>query len=255
MLNINDIRSIYPEYNDLTDYELSTAIHRKRYADMPYEQFAEGFGGPFEEDKAEIAARQYNAANPDTPITAQDIRDKDRSGFWGGAQLLGEGVWDAVTDQFPEDMARTWRGGDIDPSKAGMADNIIQQQAKDSAARIPSIQEVEGDGLATSLYQGPRSIATSMATGVAGGLMGGAAGTAAGPVGSAVGTMVGGATMSGAAFYRMEKDQFVDEVQQAMQRSMGRTLTSDEASELNQAIDADAVQFGINTVCGIPILR
>lgn len=253
MLKLSDVRAFYPQYKNLTDYELSMAVHRSRYADMPYEQFAQGFGGPLQEDKAETAARDYNAANPEHPITAQDIRDKDRSGIWGGIRLLGEGIYDAVTDQFPEDMARVWRGGDIDPANPGMADSIIRQQAKDSAARIPSIQEVEGDTLANSLYQGPKSVATSMATGIAGSLAGGAAGAAGGSVvpgigtaaGGLVGSMLGGATMSGAAFYRMAKDQFVDEVQQAMQRSMGRTMTSEEAAELNRAIDADATEYGL----------
>ena len=92
MLNIKDFRSVYPEYDNLTDYELSTALHRTHYADMPYEQFARNFGGPLQEDKVELAVRDYNAVNPDHPITAQDIRNKDRSGFWGGIRLLGVGI-------------------------------------------------------------------------------------------------------------------------------------------------------------------
>lgn len=245
MLKLNDVRAFYPQYENVTDYELSRAVHRSRYAGMPYEQFAQSFGAPLEEDKAEIAAREFNAANPKHSIAAQDIRDKDRSGLFGGIRLLGEGIYDAVTDQFPEDMARAWRGGDIDPTNSGLADSIIKRQTKDSAARIPSLQEAEGDILANSLYQGPRSIATSVATALVGSAAGGAAGSAFGPVGTVLGGMVGGAAMSGAAFYRMAKDQFVDEVQQAMQRSMGRAMTSEEAAELNRAIDADATEFGL----------
>ena len=45
-------------------------------------------------------------------------------------------------------------------------------QQRDSARRIPSLQEAQGDMLAKSLYQGPRSVATSMATGI-GGMAGG----------------------------------------------------------------------------------
>ena len=244
MLKLSEFRVLYPQYNDMTDFEVTQKMHATQYSAMPYESFAASFGGPLQEDKAEVAARQYNAANPDHPITAQDIRNKDRSGWWGGIRLLGEGIYDAITDQFPEDMARVWRGGDIDPTDPGIVDSIIRRQVKDSAARIPSLQEAEGDILANSLYQGPKSVATSMATGIAGGVLGGGAGAAAGSVvpgvgtaaGGLAGSMFGGATMSGAAFYRMAKDQFVDEVQQAMQASMGRTLTSEEAAELNKAI-------------------
>lgn len=253
MLKLSEFRALYPQYNDMTDFEVTQKMHATQYSAMPFESFAEQFGGPLQEDKAEVAARRYNAANPDHPITAQDIRNKDRSGWWGGIRLLGEGIYDAITDQFPEDMARVWRGGDIDPTDPGIADSIIRRQVKDSAARIPSLQEVEGDTLANSLYQGPKSVATSMATGIAGGALGGGAGAAAGSVvpgvgtaaGGLVGSMFGGATMTGAAFYRMAKDQFVDEVQQAMQASVGRTLTSEEAAELNKAIDADATEYGL----------
>lgn len=49
-LILKDVRALYPEYNDMTDYELSTAIHRARHAVMPYQQFARSFGGPLTED-------------------------------------------------------------------------------------------------------------------------------------------------------------------------------------------------------------
>ena len=246
MLNLETFRALYPEYKGMTDYEITTRLHDARFSDVPFEQFARQFGGSTQEDAAELGARQYNAANPDNPITSADIRAKDRSGFWGGVQLLGEGVWDAVTDQFPEDIARIWRGGDIDPQQPGIADKMIERQKKDSAARIPSLQEVEGGTWAKSLYQGPRSVATSLATGVGGSLAGGAAGSAAGPAGTVVGSMVGAATASFPAFYRMAKDQFVEEVQEAVQKQRGTSLSSEEASELNALIDADAMEFGLD---------
>lgn len=49
MLKLSEFRALYPQYNDLTDYELSTALHRSRYADMPYADFAVQFGGPLVE--------------------------------------------------------------------------------------------------------------------------------------------------------------------------------------------------------------
>lgn len=73
MLNLQEFRSTYPQYNDMTDYELSTALHRSKYADMPYEQFAQGFGGPLREDERILQAREYNARHPEAPIEPQEI--------------------------------------------------------------------------------------------------------------------------------------------------------------------------------------
>lgn len=254
MLNLAEVRALYPEYNDMTDYELTSAMHRTHYADMPFENFAGAFGGPAEEDKAEVAARQYNALNPDNRITADDIREKDRSGLLGGARLLMEGMYDAVTDTLPDNIARIWRGGDIGPDKRGWADDVIERQRKNQYARIPSIQEVEGDTLAKSLYEGPQSVATSMATGIAGAVLGaktGAAiGTAVNPgggtvAGGLIGSVAGSAAMTLPAFYRLAKDQFVEEVQAAHEHKTGARLSAEQAAALNEAIDKDASEFGL----------
>lgn len=196
-------------------------------------------------DPVSQAVQDYNRANPDSPITAQDILDKDRSGLFGHARLLGEGIFDAVTDQLPEDMARIVRGGDISPDQRGATDEIIARQQRDSARRIPSLQEAQGDMLAKSLYQGPRSVATSMATGIGGMALGGAAGTVVPGVGTALGGMVGAGALSGAAFYRMAKDQFVEEVQRSHMARLGRPLSQEEAERLNAAIDDEATRFGL----------
>ena len=199
-----------------------------------------------ERDPYSVAAEAWNRANPDkAPITGQTIRDKDRGGFWGGLQLLGEAVYDAVTDQLPEDIARMWRGGDVTPETRGWADDMIARQQRDRAARIPSRQEVEGDWVAKSLYNGPQSVATSLATGLGGMGLGAAAGAAAGPAGSLVGGMVGAGALSGAAFYRMAKDSFVEEVRDRAVEVLGRDLSQEEAVTLNAAIDEDATNFGL----------
>lgn len=199
-----------------------------------------------ERDPYSAAADEWNRANPDkAPITGQTIRDKDRGGFWGGLRLLVEGIGDAVTDQFLEDLGRAWRGGDVTPETRGWADEMIARQQRDRAARIPSRQEVEGDWVAKSLYNGPQSVATSLATGLGGMGLGAAAGAAAGPAGSLVGGMVGAGALSGAAFYRMAKDSFVEEVRDRAVEVLGRDLSQEEAVTLNAAIDEDATNFGL----------
>lgn len=67
MLNLETFRALYPEYKGMTDYEITKRLHDARFSDVPFEQFARQFGGPTQEDAAELGARQYNAANPDNP--------------------------------------------------------------------------------------------------------------------------------------------------------------------------------------------
>ena len=243
MLRLNEFRILYPQYDDMTDYELSTALHQKGFANVPYEQFAREFGGPLEEDKVGAYVRQYNRQNPDAPITKEDV--PDRSGIVGGIQLLGEGIYDAVTDTLPDSVARMWRGGDVGTGARGWTDDVIAQQRKDQQRRIMSRQEIEGDTLATSLYQGPQSVATSLATGIAGSLIGGVAGSAIPGVGNVAGAAIGAAGMTLPLFYRMAKDQFVEEVQDAYTKQTGHVLSAEDAAALNAAIDQNATEFGL----------
>lgn len=43
-MNIKEVRTQYPQYNDLSDEELGKALHAKFYADMPFDQFAAKVG-------------------------------------------------------------------------------------------------------------------------------------------------------------------------------------------------------------------
>lgn len=49
MLKLSEFRALYPQYNDMTDFEVTQKMHDTQYADMPYEQFATIFGGPTQE--------------------------------------------------------------------------------------------------------------------------------------------------------------------------------------------------------------
>ena len=43
-MNIQDVRQKFPQYQDLSDDQLASAIHRKFYSDMPFEQFSAKIG-------------------------------------------------------------------------------------------------------------------------------------------------------------------------------------------------------------------
>ncbi len=43
-MDIKEVRQQYPQYKDLSDDELGRALHKKFYADMPYDTFATKVG-------------------------------------------------------------------------------------------------------------------------------------------------------------------------------------------------------------------
>ena len=44
-MNIDEFRAQYPEYNDLSDKELTKSLHSKYYSDLDFDEFAEKFSG------------------------------------------------------------------------------------------------------------------------------------------------------------------------------------------------------------------
>lgn len=248
MLTLNSYRRLYPEYDQLSDYELTKSVHYTHYNDMPFDQFARQFGGPLAEDaekkKIRDYVRNYNALNPGKTITEDDI--EDRSGFAGGLKQLFEGAYDAVTDRFPEDFARAVRAGDISADGSGWTDRVIARQERDRNARVASRQEIlEPNSWTSALYNGPQSVATSLATSLAGAGIGSAIGSVIPGVGTIGGGMVGafGATLP--VFRNMAKDQFVDEIRNAVQRERGSALDAAELEELKSAIEEDANEYGL----------
>ncbi|MDR2077165.1 MAG: hypothetical protein LBP61_09615, partial [Desulfovibrio sp.] len=243
MIRLSEIRQIYPMYSDMTDYELTSALHRKQYSHMPFEEFARQFGGPAAEDPVKIAARSFVAQNPGGGMSPEEaeaaIRAKDRSGPLGFGLNLFEGIRDAVTDELPMSLARVFRAGDIGPGDNSLATRVIQEQERDQAARVPSLQEVQNPGgWNAAAYNAPKSVVTSVAVGVPGALAGGALG---GPVGAAAGA----GALTYPVFYRMAKDQFVQTVYEAAERELGRPLTLGESNNLKAAIENDANEFGL----------
>jgi hypothetical protein len=72
-MTIRRFRRLYPQYNELSDYDVTRIVHLADAPDVPFEQFAPKFGGPLEEDANIVQARDYNAKHPDDPIRPEDI--------------------------------------------------------------------------------------------------------------------------------------------------------------------------------------
>src|SRR4051812_20035580 len=65
MPTIAEVRSQYPQYNDMSDVELAGALHDRFYSDMPADQFAEKIG--LKPDKYQQAAIDERAALDNPP--------------------------------------------------------------------------------------------------------------------------------------------------------------------------------------------
>lgn len=180
----------------------------------------------------------------------------DRSGPLGALAELGMGIRDAAIDQFPEDVARIARGGDVTLHGDAWYDKLIAEQEADRRARPTSLQRLAGDKVNDALYQGPASIFTSTATSLAGMKVGA---IAAAPLAAALapetagigsvavelgGAAIGAATMSGVSFFRLAKDQFTQQVRDAM-LAKNPDLTEQEWNDARASIASDANEYGL----------
>ncbi|MFI3270813.1 MAG: PLxRFG domain-containing protein [Pseudomonadota bacterium] len=73
MMKLSEVRKLYPQYSNMSDYELTSAMHRKYAPNASFEQYASEFGGPTQEDSRITQAREYNQNHPDAPINPEEI--------------------------------------------------------------------------------------------------------------------------------------------------------------------------------------
>ena len=108
MLNIQEVRSKYPQYKDLSDKELLDSLHGKYYPDMPIEEFYSKTGFGMEERSQALP-----------PLTkrqqAADILKSAGSGIYKGASYVPgiAGDIEKLGKTFlPEFMTKPFIGGD-----------------------------------------------------------------------------------------------------------------------------------------------
>lgn len=89
MLNLETFRLVYPEYQGMSDYEITKNLHAARFADVPFEQFARQFGGPSEEDEQAVQVREYNKRHPDAPIRPEEVGEGSYLNDMGHALAAG----------------------------------------------------------------------------------------------------------------------------------------------------------------------
>jgi hypothetical protein len=179
----------------------------------------------------------------------------DRPGFWGALRELGSGIWGAIADRFPEDIARIARGGDVPLKGDSWADRWIAENQGDARKRGTSFQQLSGDKVSEALQEGPKSFVTSLAAGLggaaAGGKVGGLVGAAVTPEaagagavpGAVVGGVIGAGALSGASFYRLAKDQFIEQVRDHLV-AKNPNITDAEWKAAKDGVETEAQKYG-----------
>ena len=92
-MNIEEIRKKYPQYNDMTDMQIATGLHKKHYSDMDFGEFSKkiGFGATPEVKQSEVQQPKIGALR-------QNPQFSDKPDFMGeavgvpeqGARALGK---------------------------------------------------------------------------------------------------------------------------------------------------------------------
>jgi hypothetical protein len=97
-MNLQEIRQKYPQYGDLTDQALADSLHKKYYADMPFEDFASRIGYQVAPE-AGLMSGLSNLPGPvpltDTP-TLPNLTMPDLSGLPGPVPLTETPDFSAV---------------------------------------------------------------------------------------------------------------------------------------------------------------
>lgn len=94
-MNIKDIRTKYPQYNDLSDEELLSGIHQKFYSDMPRQDFLSKFS---KNEKVEWTPErqakldELKANMPEKSSALRDFGEGFIKGVSGGVERLASGA-------------------------------------------------------------------------------------------------------------------------------------------------------------------
>lgn len=87
-MNIQEVRAKYPQYSDMSDEALASALHAKYYADMPKEQFAQKIG------LAKPAPRPVigeETTNPEANVLGMTVKGETDGGLNPAASIIGAG--------------------------------------------------------------------------------------------------------------------------------------------------------------------
>lgn len=91
-MNIQEIRQKYPQYSDMSDGDLASALHKKYYADMPFNEFAGKIGlssRPAQVDPSQAIGEAQ--ANPEANYLGMNFKGEYDNGFSPAAAIIATG--------------------------------------------------------------------------------------------------------------------------------------------------------------------
>lgn len=116
-MNIQEIRQKYPQYQDLNDIQLASALHKRYYPDMPFPEFSNKIGL--------TASEEAKAREEYSPIKGMSTTDKLLAGAGKAFTDLGRGAAQMVGFGSRENVDETKRlDAPLMNTKAGVVGNI-----------------------------------------------------------------------------------------------------------------------------------
>ncbi|MCJ8334661.1 MAG: hypothetical protein MJH10_10510 [Epibacterium sp.] len=218
-MTIAQIRSQYPQYQDLNDQQLADAIYTSHYSDMDRRDFDDRIGlTQYWENQFEQATGATAGPEPDRRSDQQRAESfvqarRDQSGVNAPAGFMATGMAEAFN--FSDEQAALGArvsnfydrvsGRDrvpLDPSAVAEAERNRLEQARQEGGLGQTVREAAAS--APTMFVGGAGLGGAVRTGAAfGGLAGVGAGEtpedrlASGALGAGVGAVIGGAVQAG----------------------------------------------------------
>lgn len=131
-MDLKQFRKQYPAYNDWSDQELATGLHKQYYSDMPFEKFAGQIGyTPSAEEETPASVTPVSTLPVERPQTEAKTSNIFKGIAARGAKVLGEGV-EGFT-RATEAIGKKMEGSLTEEERAGM-------QALKEKSPVPTIE-------------------------------------------------------------------------------------------------------------------
>lgn len=165
MATIADIRSQYPQYNDLSDEQLAQGFHAKFYSDMPYEEFASKIG--LAPSRSWYNVRGANLTQGLGTQIAEDVKGQARGVVQSAVDVLPDSIDVAPVNVPIEDIERAGGVRQYYKDVYGITSNEQLRQVKAQSLAQTKAQQAESQARVEAVA--PKDL-TALESGIRGGV-------------------------------------------------------------------------------------